>query len=108
MKRRLAILAIFLLLGAVVNVGVAWGFAFWVDLTWGKGERRPLSPTVVESARTQPGACPGLPARPDLPRFAAFCRAAVWRISLTASAIDFYSDSRSRSHNMEVGVCNVL
>ena len=75
MKRRLAILAIFLLLGAVVNVGVAWGFALWVDLTWGKGERRPLSATVVESARTQPGACPGLPARPDLPRFAAFCRA---------------------------------
>ncbi len=30
MKRRLLILAVFLLLGAVVNVAVAWGCAVWV------------------------------------------------------------------------------
>ncbi len=32
MKRRLLIIAIFLLLGAVMNVAVAWGCAVWVDV----------------------------------------------------------------------------
>ena len=32
MKRRLLIIAVFLLLGAVVNVAVAWGCAAWADL----------------------------------------------------------------------------
>ena len=31
MKRRLFKLVVFLLLGAVVNVGVAWGFAAWIE-----------------------------------------------------------------------------
>ena len=35
MKRRLLIIAVFLLLGAVVNVAVAWGFA--VRSIWGTG-----------------------------------------------------------------------
>lgn len=34
MKRRLLIIAIFLLLGAVVNVAVAWGFALRGPLLW--------------------------------------------------------------------------
>ena len=34
MKRRLLIVAVFLLAGAVVNVAVAWGCAFWVNPTW--------------------------------------------------------------------------
>ncbi len=33
MKRRLLIIAIFLLLGAVVNVAVAWGLAAWAPIT---------------------------------------------------------------------------
>ena len=31
-KRRLLIVVIFLLAGAVVNVAVAWGFAAWVNV----------------------------------------------------------------------------
>ncbi len=42
MKRRLIIVAIFLLAGAVVNVGVAWGCALWSDT-------RP--PTIVSERR---------------------------------------------------------
>ncbi len=38
MKRRLTKLAIFLLLGAVVNVAVAWGCATWIDVH-GRGRR---------------------------------------------------------------------
>ncbi len=38
MKRRLLTLALFLLLGAVVNVAVAWGCALWVP----SGERRQI------------------------------------------------------------------
>jgi len=34
MKRRISILLILLLAGAVVNVAVAWGCAFWVNPTW--------------------------------------------------------------------------
>ncbi|MHC5022457.1 MAG: hypothetical protein ACYTGG_00910 [Planctomycetota bacterium] len=33
MKRRFLCIALFLLLGAVMNVGVAWGCALWVDPT---------------------------------------------------------------------------
>ncbi len=33
MKRRLRIVAVFLLAGAVVNVAVAWGCAIWIDLS---------------------------------------------------------------------------
>ncbi len=37
MKRRLLIIGIFLLLGAVVNVAVAWGCAAWLDPLRGSG-----------------------------------------------------------------------
>ncbi len=35
MRRRLLIIAIFLLVGAVVNVGVAWMCAVWIDVSMG-------------------------------------------------------------------------
>ena len=44
MKRRLLIVATFLLAGAVVNVAVAWGCALWSPI--GVGKSRP--PTVLE------------------------------------------------------------
>ncbi|MEE9128804.1 MAG: hypothetical protein V3T84_02210 [Phycisphaerales bacterium] len=34
MKRRLTKLVVFLLLGAIVNVAVAWGCAYWVKFDW--------------------------------------------------------------------------
>ncbi len=34
MKRRLTKIVVFLLLGAIVNVGVAWALALFVDMTW--------------------------------------------------------------------------
>ncbi len=58
--------------------------------------RKPLKSSIRFRA---PGACPGLV---GAPRFAAFCRAADSRISLTAIEIDVYDDSCSRSHNPEV------
>ena len=45
MKRYLLIAAIFLVAGAVVNVGVAWGCAFWLQVFTGDFESAPDHPT---------------------------------------------------------------
>ncbi len=44
MKRRLLIIAVFLLLGAVVNVAVAWGCAFLSLVDYRESRHRPPSP----------------------------------------------------------------
>ena len=52
MKRRLLIIAICLLLGAVVNAGVAWGFAAkgvpW-ELLWYEGDDMPSDDQATDS-----------------------------------------------------------
>lgn len=44
MKPRLLIIAVFLLLGAVVNVVVAWGFAAWLSVIPSKSSVRFIHP----------------------------------------------------------------
>ncbi len=95
MKRRLLIIAIFLLLGAVVNVAVAWGCAVWMDprlpdarerVGAGQGEgywiiweRHTTGALRVVSRWLDEGAGGGLsqdfidePARPLVPAWASF------------------------------------
>ncbi len=48
MKRRLLIIAILLLLGAVVNVGVAWGCAVWSPVRYASIPRFERRPTYEE------------------------------------------------------------
>ena len=50
MKRRLLILAIFLLLGAVVNVAVAWACAAWINIIEFPSARAPVKIGYVCSA----------------------------------------------------------
>jgi hypothetical protein len=50
MKRRLLNLVLFLLLGAIVNVAVAWGCAAWSHLQYERGDE--YSPADVEWARS--------------------------------------------------------
>ena len=47
MKRRLIIIALFLLLGVVVNVAVAWGCAVWSKAVLEPGYRPQFSVSVV-------------------------------------------------------------
>jgi hypothetical protein len=50
MRRIVVRLAIFLLLGAIINVAVAWGCAAWSPLRYGHGDEQ--SPVDVEWARS--------------------------------------------------------
>ncbi|MFB3104558.1 MAG: hypothetical protein ACE1ZA_06470, partial [Pseudomonadales bacterium] len=52
MKRRLFKLALFLLLGAVVNVAVAWGLAWKLDVT--RGHTTDKSLIVAEVGKETP------------------------------------------------------
>ena len=64
MTRRLLILALFLFAGAVVNVGVAWGCAYW------SRDDMSQSPSPMVWQRPPP---PGWPERPVvLTRFDSF------------------------------------
>ncbi len=60
MKRRLLIIAVFLLLGAVVNVAVAWGFALWTfsasTIIAEAGLTATEAPAWSIQRRTRPGA----------------------------------------------------
>ncbi len=51
MKRRLLIIAVFLLLGAVVNVAVAWGLAAWAPIT---GQTSYWAPTPGQTSSDAP------------------------------------------------------
>ncbi len=48
MKRRLLIVAVFLLAGAVVNVAVAWGCAIWIPTSWPSMEEQYRDDNVGE------------------------------------------------------------
>ena len=51
MRRRIFIVVIFLLAGAVVNVAVAWGCAAWVHLPWRTANERVGGCWVAENSR---------------------------------------------------------